>query len=99
MQQLWWFMFVGSRGGETRVRLVLSLHDKPKNLHQLSQALHLDYKTVQHHMRVLEKDHLVQVVHSGKYGATYFLSDHFCTSVFFKELLTKFGGNLGITQA
>jgi predicted transcriptional regulator len=50
------------------------LLDRPLNTHQISQELGLDYKAVQHHMKVLEKNNMVQKI-GDKYGAIYHLSN------------------------
>jgi predicted transcriptional regulator len=50
------------------------LLEKPFNTHQLSKELDLDYKAVQHHMKVLEKNNMVSKV-GDKYGAVYHLSN------------------------
>jgi len=50
------------------------LLEKPFNTHQLSQELDLDYKAVQHHMKVLQKNNMVTKV-GEKYGAVYYLSN------------------------
>jgi len=53
------FLFTGARGGFTRLRIVMLLLEKPYNTHQLALGLGLDYKAVQHHMKILEKNNLV----------------------------------------
>jgi len=50
------------------------LLEDPLNTHQLSKVLHLDYKAVQHHMKVLEKNNMVSKI-GEKYGAIYHLSN------------------------
>jgi predicted transcriptional regulator len=50
------------------------LTERPFNTHQLSKELGLDYKAIQHHMRVLEKNNLVIKV-GEKYGAMFHLSN------------------------
>ena len=50
------------------------LTERPLNTHQLSIKLGLDYKAIQHHMRVLEKNNLVTKV-GEKYGAIFHLSN------------------------
>jgi DNA-binding transcriptional ArsR family regulator len=75
MKNLVWYLFAGTRGGETRVLIVSSLKKKPMNMNQLSNALNLDYKTVQHHIRVLLDNQIITAVNKGKYGAVYFISD------------------------
>jgi len=52
----------------------MMLLEKPLNTHQLSQKLDLDYKAVQHHMKVLEKNNMVSKI-GDKYGAVYHLSN------------------------
>ncbi len=68
------YLFTGTKGGYTRLRVIMNLEAKPSNTHQLSLALGLDYKAVQHHMRVLEKNNLVTKV-GEKYGAIFHLSN------------------------
>ena len=50
------------------------LLEKPLNTHKLSQELKLDYKAIQHHMKVLEKNNMVSKI-GEKYGAIYHLSN------------------------
>ena len=54
---------------------VTSLKKKPMNANQLSNALNLDYKTIQHHIRILLDNQVISAVNRGKYGAVYFISD------------------------
>lgn len=72
-QRVIWWLFQSSAGGPTRVRLVRALRAAPRNAQQLSQALALDYTTVRHHLKVLQKNHLVDAV-GERYGQVYFLS-------------------------
>ena len=68
------YLFTSTRGGFTRLRIIMSLLDQPYNTHQLAQELDLDYKAVQHHMKVLEKNNMVSKV-GEKYGAIFHLSN------------------------
>ncbi len=68
------YLFTGTKGGYTRLKIIMTLEAKPSNTHQLSLELGLDYKAVQHHMRVLEKNNLVTKV-GVKYGAIFHLSN------------------------
>jgi len=72
-KRLLWFLFMGSKGGLNRARIISTLRKNPLNANQLSKELGLDYKAIQHHMGVLEKNNLVTRV-GDKYGVTYFLS-------------------------
>jgi len=73
-RKLLFYLFTSTRGGFTRLRIIMLLLEKPLNTHQISQDLHLDYKAVQHHMKVLEKNNMVSKV-GEKYGAIYHLSN------------------------
>ena len=72
-KRLLWFVFTGSRGGLNRIKLVLALKEKPLNANQLAKELKLDYKAIQHHIRVLEKNNIISRA-GEKYGVTYFIS-------------------------
>jgi len=74
MRQLLWWLIGGSRGGENRLRIVRTLHDRPRNTNQLSEALDLNYKTVQHHLEVLEENNIV-TTQGDNYGKMYFLTE------------------------
>jgi len=73
-RKLLFYLFTSTRGGLTRLRIIMMLLEKPLNTHQLSLELHLDYKAVQHHMKVLEKNNMVSKI-GEKYGAVYHLSN------------------------
>ena len=73
-RKLLFYLFTSTRGGFTRLRIIMSLLDKPYNTHQLSQELELDYKAIQHHMKVLGKNNMVSKI-GEKYGAIFHLSN------------------------
>ena len=68
------YLFTGTKGGYTRLRIVMLLAEQPYNTHQLAKEMDLDYKAVQHHMKVLEKNNLVNRI-GEKYGAIFHLSN------------------------
>jgi DNA-binding transcriptional ArsR family regulator len=70
---LWW-LIAGSKGGENRARIILELNKRPYNANKLAEKLSLDYKTIRHHMDVLDENGIVKST-GEKYGALYFLSD------------------------
>ncbi|VVB56635.1 Bacterial regulatory protein, arsR family [uncultured archaeon] len=70
---LFWLLD-GTRGGPTRVRLLAILAKRPLNLRQLALAAKLDYSTVEHHIRLMEKHSIVESVGAG-YGRLYALTD------------------------
>ena len=73
VKRLLWFIFAGSRGGLNRLRIISSLKENPQNTNQLAKELGLDYKAIQHHIRVLEKNNLITPA-GEKYGIAYFIS-------------------------
>ena len=72
-KRLLWFVFAGSRGGLNRLKIISKLKENPFNINQLAKELGLDYKAIQHHIRVLEKNNMISKV-GEKYGVTYFVS-------------------------
>ena len=69
------YLFGGSKGAQNRIRIIEVLRERPSNINQLSDFLGLDYKGVQHHISVLEKNNLVTKA-GEKYGVLYFISDY-----------------------
>jgi predicted transcriptional regulator len=68
------YLFTGTKGGYTRLKIIMSLETRPLNTHQLAKEMGFDYKAIQHHMKVLEKNNLVTKV-GEKYGAIFHLSN------------------------
>lgn len=74
-RRLLWFLFAGTRGGENRIKIIDLLKERPYNTNQLAEAMGLDYKAIQHHMSVLEKNNMV-TKQGEKYGILYFISPY-----------------------
>ncbi|MBI2652751.1 winged helix-turn-helix transcriptional regulator [Candidatus Woesearchaeota archaeon] len=92
MKNLLWYLIAGTKGGETRGRIVDLLREKPSNANKIAEILKLDYKTVRHHLEVLEKNNVIVAVNKGKYGAVYFLSEIMQANIrLFDEIWAKFG--------
>ena len=72
-KRLLWFVFAGSRGGLNRLKIISKLKENPFNINQLANEMGLDYKAIQHHIKVLEKNNLITKV-GEKYAVTYFIS-------------------------
>ena len=68
------YLFTSTRGGFTRLRIIIHLIEQPYNTHQLAKQLDLDYKAIQHHVKVLEKNNLILKI-GDKYGALFYLSN------------------------
>jgi DNA-binding transcriptional ArsR family regulator len=69
---LWW-LIAGTRGGVTRAKTIEALRETPQNANQLANLLGKDYRTIRHHLKVLEKNRIITSSGEG-YGMTYFLS-------------------------
>ena len=46
-------LLIGRPGGQTTIRILDEILIRPQNAHQLAKQLHLDYKTIRYHMRIL----------------------------------------------
>jgi DNA-binding transcriptional ArsR family regulator len=83
------WLIAGSRGGLTRAKILEILHEQPQNANQLATAVEMDYRTIRHHLKVLEKNRLITSAGDG-YGNTYFLSvDLEENYVLFEEIVNK----------
>jgi predicted transcriptional regulator len=88
-KHLLWYLFAGSRGGNNRIKIIDLLKERPYNINQLSEALGLDYKAIQHHIVVLEKNNLVSKI-GEKYGVVYFISNYLEVNIeAFNEIKSK----------
>jgi len=55
------------------LQILLILREGPANANQIASRLNLNYKTVQHHLRILEENRMV-VSEGGRYNVMYRLS-------------------------
>ena len=74
LKRLLWYLFAGTRGGPSRAEIIKAIQNRPSNANQLAQILRVDYKTIQHHVRVLEENGLIVPSDKGTYGAVLFLT-------------------------
>lgn len=73
MEGVLWYLLASSRGGESRVRILRALDERPRNPNELATKLDLDYSTVRHHLDVLRKNNVVE--RSGdEYAAAYLVT-------------------------
>lgn len=92
MKNLLWYLIAGTKGGETRGNIINLLDKHPCNANKIAETLKLDYKTVRHHLGVLEKNGVITAVNKGNYGAVYFLSEMMKSEFdIFKEIWARFG--------
>jgi len=89
LRHLLGWLIAGTRGGPTRARIVEILKETPQNANQLATSMKLDYKTVRHHLTVLEKNRIISSI-GDRYGSTYFLSQMMEENyALFEEILNK----------
>ena len=67
------WLIAGTRGGPTRARIITTLKENPQNANQLATLLGMDYRTIRHHLNVLQKNKIITSVGEA-YGTMYFLS-------------------------
>jgi DNA-binding transcriptional ArsR family regulator len=93
LKRLLYWLIAGSEGGLNRARILLALRESPANSNQLAERLGINYKTVRHHLDVLERNELI-IPSAGKYGKVFFISPllerEYAT---FQEILAGIGQN------
>lgn len=73
LRRVLWHLLGGTRGGPLRIRILRLLKERPYNTNQVATLLGIDYKTAQHHLRVLTENRLVSPTGEG-YGAVFLLT-------------------------
>ncbi|MEM4780035.1 MAG: winged helix-turn-helix domain-containing protein [Halalkalicoccus sp.] len=76
MERILYYLLTGMRGGTNRIRIIRTLLDRPRNANQLAEELDLNYKTVRHHLDMLE-EHDIVTTYGENYGEMYFLTEEF----------------------
>ena len=86
---VFWLLFVGSRGGTNRIRIMSVLRKRPRNRNQLATELGVDYKNIQHHIKILEGNNLVTKF-GNEHIVTYYVSTLFENSeAVFDEIVDR----------
>ena len=84
-------MIAGTRGGVTRAEIIQVLKETPQNANQLATLLKKDYRTIRHHLEILEKNKIITTA-GDRYGTTYFLSPQMEENyAVFEEIMEKIG--------
>jgi len=87
------YLFFASRGGSMRWRIVEAVAAAPRNMNQLAEGLNVNYKTVQHHVRILEENEVLIASKAGSYGAVYFLTGRMESNLgIFRDIWKGMGG-------
>ena len=88
-KMVFWGLFVGSRGATNRIRIMSTLRKMPSNRNQLAIELDLDYKNIQHHLKILEGNNLVRKI-GNHYDVIYCVSPLFENSeIVFDEIVDR----------
>jgi predicted transcriptional regulator len=74
MKKILLWLIMGTRGGINRGKIIKKLHERPFNANKISNSLNLNYRTVTHHLNILEKNNIVNTI-GDKYGKVYILSE------------------------
>lgn len=74
MKKVLWWLILGTRGGLNRAKIIKKLNERPYNAHQLAEELNVNYRTIRHHIKVLEDSDVIRSA-GEKYGKIYYLSD------------------------
>lgn len=71
--RLVWWLLKATRGGDMRTKIMKSIMDEPKNANRIRRELGVNYRTIEHHLKVLADNTLV-MSQGDRYGKIYFLS-------------------------
>lgn len=83
------WLIAGTRGGVTRAKIIEALRENPQNANQLANTLGMDYRTIRHHLKLLQKNRIITSAGDG-YGTTYFLTVEMEENyAIFEEILNK----------
>ena len=63
-KKIFWNLFASTRGAPNRVKIMTLLRDRPSNTNQVSTNIEVDYKSASHHLKALEKSHLIEKLQS-----------------------------------
>lgn len=74
MKQLLGWLITGTKGGKTRAKIIKTLKTSPQNSNQLATLLNVNYKTIRHHVEILQKNRLI-ISAGNHYSTAYFLSE------------------------
>ena len=89
LKRLLWHLLGGTRGGPQRIRIIQAIRERPYNKNQLATLLGLDYKTVDHHLRVLVENRVLNSTGDG-YGAVFLFTKDMDESLAdYDEILRK----------
>jgi predicted transcriptional regulator len=92
LKQLLGWLITGTKGGKTRAQIIKIVKSNPQNANQLATQLKVDYKTIRHHLTILQKNKIIIPV-GEHYSTVYFLSQPMEENyAAFEEITSKMSG-------
>jgi len=89
LKHLLGWLIAGTKGGMTRSEIIVVLKETPQNANQLANRLNKDYRTIRHHLEILNKHGIIASA-GDRYGTTYFLSSQMEENyALFEEIVGK----------
>ncbi len=87
------YLFIGTKGGYNRLKILRLIREEPMNANKICERLQLDYKTIQHHLKILEESKIIVTSSpKGTYGAMYFLASYVEKNIsFLDDIWVRFG--------
>ena len=93
VKKILWWLLAGTAGGINRGRIIEKIMNNPMNANELAKELDMDYKTVRHHLKILEKNSLISSM-GEEYGKMYFISELLEENInYFNEIWERIGKN------
>ncbi|MHA1309404.1 MAG: helix-turn-helix domain-containing protein [Candidatus Helarchaeota archaeon] len=86
VSQYWWLF--GRSGGETRIKIINLLMERPYNANQLSNKLEMSYRNIKHHLKILKDLGVVAQNSDQKYGKIFVINSKFNKDIF-NEVIKK----------
>jgi predicted transcriptional regulator len=87
IRRLFYWLFFASKGGKTRFRIVKELLNSPMNKNELSKHLTLNYRTVEHHIKMLVENNIVEG-DERKYDSIFYIKENI--KIFIGEIVEKY---------
>lgn len=92
IRRLFYWLFFASKGGKTRLRIIKELLNSPMNKNELSKSLTLNYRTVEHHIKVLLENNILEG-DERKYDSIFYIKENM--KMFINKIVEKYNSEAG----